>query len=86
MCMCDKGDRVNMCHHLTERTDCKHDHPQMVIEVHNKRNRTQYPSLQPGIVTRWWSYHQKAATCNCVRHDVDEALKQLLAESGRDHN
>ena len=58
----------------------------MIIEVHSKRERTKYSSLKPGVVRRWRSYHQEAVIFICVRHDVNESLKRLVAESGCDHD
>ena len=80
------GEILNKCHRLTERIHRKRARRDEVEAVHRAKKRTKYPSIQPGVVTRWGSYHKESTTFNCVRHDVDEALKNLLAEGGCDND
>ena len=80
------GEILNKCHRLTERIHRKRARFDEVEAVHQAKKRTKYPSIQPGVVAHWGSYHKKSTTFNCVRHNVDEALKNLLAEGGCDND
>ena len=80
------GEILNKCHRLTERIHRKRARGDEVEAVHRAKKRTKYPSIQPGVVTRWGSYHKESTTFNCVCHNVNEALKNLLAEGGCDRD
>ena len=80
----DAGKILNTCHCLTKRINHNYDRHELLIEVHRIHACTKYPSLQPGVVTRWGLYYREATKFNCGRHAVDEALKRFLVEDGCD--
>ena len=82
----ESGEILNKCHRLTERIHRKRARRDEVEAVHRAKKRTKYPSIQPGVVTRWGSYHEEATRFNCIHHDVDEALENNFKEEGCDYD
>ena len=56
------------------------------MAVHKANKRTKYPSIQPGVVTRWGSYQKEAKIFNCKRHDLHESLHNMLNDGGCDND
>lgn len=79
------GEILKKCHRLSERIHRKRPRRDAVVAVHKARKRTKYPSIQPGVVTRWGSYQKEAGIFNCTRHDLHQSLHDMLDEGGCDN-
>ena len=55
------------------------------MAVHKANKRTKYPSIQPGVVTRWGSYQKEASIFNRKRHDLHQSLHNMLDDGGCDN-
>ena len=80
------GEILKKCHRLSERIHRKRARRDAVVAVHKLRKRTKWPSIQPGVCTRWGSYQEEAYNFNCTHHDLDQSMHDMLDEGGCDED